>query len=97
MTQEQLATRLAIRKGAVSAWERGYTQPTAGRRRALEEIFGSALTGRGSAVAESPGIYPSAGQRVSADLTPDEAKVLRIYRWLVQQSRGVPGFGGDGS
>jgi len=86
MTQHELAQRCSVRKQAVSAWENGKQYPTAARLHTLEQLFGQSGGLPEPHVAEQAAVY---GDRSSlVNLSPDEVRIVGIYRWLVRQSEG---------
>ena len=86
MTQQQLAQQCSVRKGAVSEWETGKQYPNASHLATIEGLFGAPREAVEPRVAERGAVYGNPSRL--GDLTPDEVRIVEIYRWLVSQSEG---------
>ena len=87
LTQRGLALMLDVLPNTVSRWETGQQEPPAPRRRAIERLLRG--DGRGiESVAEEPRPYGAEERTMLERVTPDEVRILGIYRWLVSQSEG---------
>jgi len=86
MTQQDLADRLSVLKGAVSAWETGKAFPSASRARAIQRLFGAYDERQLDQAAEESVSYSARPASILIRLTPEELRIVGIYRWLVRQS-----------
>ena len=83
MTQQNLAERCSVRKGAVSAWETGKQRPSAARLRTIHELYGPFGGTPEPQVADDPAPYGDTS--VLVRLSPEEMMIVRVYRRLMDQ------------
>ncbi len=82
LTQAQLAERLFVGPLTVSRWESGKQTPPESRQRLVRDILEAGS--EPETVSEGPAPYED--RSVLVRLSPDELKIIRIYRRLVSES-----------
>jgi len=92
LTQDELAERLEVSKGAVSAWENNRDKPSFDKLRPLRDVLSTSLdvlVCGGPVQPTSPRVARVASDRATYDareiLTRDEQRMLRRFRSFTER------------
>jgi transcriptional regulator with XRE-family HTH domain len=86
LTQPRLAAKVGVGRNTVSRWENGRHLPPPSRRQSIERVLGPYPDRETGGVAEEALGYAAGSSAAIMRLSPDELRIISIYRWLVGQS-----------